>query len=158
VSAARVGAAAAAYPAAGDSDRFLQRGGALERSRPDSGLDSRVVSRRGLLGVEGFAVRARFDPDRSTQRAVLAAVNRHECFFRFEVSDPPSSGFRRSDASDCGIALHRVSLLAHWQPGLFNTTLRPPSNLSFSQPAIGSFISSAGSVPMVYILCESWPT
>ena len=88
-------------------------------------MDSLVVSRRGLLGVEGFAVRARFDPDRSTQRTVLAAVNRHECYFSLEVADPPSPGFCRSHASDYGVALHRLSLQAHCQPGLFNSALRP---------------------------------
>lgn len=108
----RVGAAAAACPAAADSDLLLRRGCAVERSWLDSWLDSRVVGRRGLLGVEGFAVRARFDPDRSTQRTVLAAVNRYECHFRPELSDSPSPGFRRSHAIDCGVALHRISLLA----------------------------------------------
>ena len=119
-------AAAAAYPSAGDRDRLLRRGCAFEQPWPDTWLDSRVVSRRGLLDVEGFSVRARFDPDRITQRTVLAAVGWHGCHFRLEVSDPPSSGFRRSHATHCSVALHRVSLLACWQPGLFNTALHPP--------------------------------
>jgi hypothetical protein len=126
-SAPRVGAAAAAYPATGDSERFLRRRCALERSGPR--LDSRVVSRRGLLGVESFAVRARFDPDRSTQRAMLRAVNRRQPQFLLEVSDPLSSGDRPSYASDCGLAFHRPSLRPDGQPGLFNLTLEPPERL-----------------------------
>jgi hypothetical protein len=34
-----------------------------QKSSPDSGLGFRIVCRRGLLGIEGFAVRVRFDPD-----------------------------------------------------------------------------------------------
>jgi hypothetical protein len=60
----------------GDEGRFSRGGCAVQRSSPDGGLGSRVVYRRGLLGIEGFAVRVRFDPDRRTQRTVLTAVNR----------------------------------------------------------------------------------
>lgn len=48
-----------------------------------------------------------------------------------EVLNPLKAGVRLSHASDGGVALHRVSLLAHRHPVLFNRALRPPT-LRFS--------------------------
>jgi hypothetical protein len=64
-SASRRGAAAAVNPATSEEGRFSRGGCAVQRSWPDSGLGLRVVCRRGLRGIEGFAVRVRFDPDRA---------------------------------------------------------------------------------------------
>jgi hypothetical protein len=75
-SAPRRGAAAAVNPATPEEGRFSRGGCAVQRSWADSGLGLRVVCRSGLLGIEGLAVRVRFDPDRRTQRTVLAAVHR----------------------------------------------------------------------------------
>lgn len=80
------------------------------------------MSRRGLLGVERFAVHDRFDPDRSTQPTMLAAVTRRQTQLLSEVSNPLGAGGRPSYASDCRLALHRLSLRPDGQPGLFNTT------------------------------------
>jgi hypothetical protein len=57
---------AAAVPAAGGEGRFASGECAVQRSWPDSGLGVCVVCRRGLLGIEGFAVRVHFDLDRRT--------------------------------------------------------------------------------------------
>jgi hypothetical protein len=82
------------------------------------------VSRRGLLGIKGFAVRVRFDPDRRTQRTVLTAVNWRQCELLLEVPEPLKSSRRLSHASGRGVALHSVSLLARGAPMLFNRALR----------------------------------
>lgn len=81
------------------------------------------MGRSGLLTIEGFSIRARFDPDRRRQRAAVAAAKRQ---FLFKFGDPLSPGVGWVHASDRGVALHRMSLQAHWPPGLFNTTLRSP--------------------------------
>jgi len=83
------------------------------------------VCRRGLRCIEGFAVRVRFDPDRCTQRTVQATVNRRGRQLLLEVLNPLKSGVRLSHASDGGLALHRISLLAHGHPVLFNRALPP---------------------------------
>jgi hypothetical protein len=103
-------------PATPEEGRFSRGGCAVQRCWPDSGLRLRVVCRGGLLGIEGLAVRVRFDPDRRTQRTVLAAVHRRGRWLLFEVLNPFESGVRLSHASDSGVALHTVSLLPHGHP------------------------------------------
>jgi hypothetical protein len=79
-----------------------------------------------LLGIEGFAVDFRFNPDRGPQRTVLTAVDRRGRQLLLEALDPLESGIRLGQASDGVVPLHPVSLLAHRQPALFNTALRQP--------------------------------
>jgi len=96
---------------------------AVGRSLPDR-LESRVVRRRGLLGIEGFSVRVRFDPDRLPQRAVLTAASVRRRQLLLEVRNPLESGGRVGHTCG-GVALHRDSLAAHGRPGLFNRAPRP---------------------------------
>jgi hypothetical protein len=92
-----------------------------------------------LLSIEGFSIRARFDPDRRRQHTALTAVNRRTREFLFKVSDPLGPGVGLVHASDGGVALHRMSLQAHWQPGLFNTTPTSLADLSFSQLNVSAY-------------------
>src|ERR1700722_9629119 len=90
----RCGAAAAlspASPATGHDDGVWRTGCATQRALPGGKLGTRIVYRRSLLGIEGFAVRIRFDPDRRTQRTAPAAVDRRECQLLLEVLDPLKS-------------------------------------------------------------------
>jgi hypothetical protein len=111
-------------PATGDKVRCSSRRCSVQRSEADCGLGVRVVCRGGLLGIEGFAVRVGFDPDRRPQPLVLAAVNRRGRQLLLEVLDPLKSGVHSRQASDDDVALHPVSLLAHGHPRLFNRALR----------------------------------
>jgi hypothetical protein len=152
-SAPTVGAAAAAYPPVGIGDWFSRRRCALDRIWSDSGLDWRVVSRRGLLGVEGFAVLFRFDPNRSTQRVVLRAVNGHARYFRLEVSDPPSPGLRRSHVSDGGGALHRSQSTGGQAASLSNRALRLTGRW-FVEPCTQQRISCARTDCSTHPMCD----
>jgi hypothetical protein len=89
------------------------------------------VYRGGLLSIEGLAVRVRLDPDRRTQRTVLAAVHRRGRQLLLEVLNPLESGIRLSHASDTGVPLHIISLLPHRHAALFNRARRP-TTLRFS--------------------------
>jgi hypothetical protein len=130
----RRGAAAPSGPPTGDPSWVSEGGCAVERPWPDGQLWFRVVCRRGLLGIEGFAVRVRFDPDRRGQRTVLTAVDRHEPQLFLEVLDPLESGVRLGHASDDGVAPHRNSLLAHRCPALFNTAQRCAGRVARASP------------------------
>jgi hypothetical protein len=122
-------------PAAADAGRFSRGGQAAQKSWPGGGPGFRVVSRRGLLGIEGFAVRARFDPNRRTQRSALTAVHRRGRQLLLEVLNPLEPGVCFSHASGGGVAFHRDSLPVHGCPVLFNRALRHPRLHVFSDPA-----------------------
>jgi hypothetical protein len=95
-----------------EGDVQCSKGGrALQRSWPDTEQGIRVVCRRGLLGIEGLAIRVRFDPDRPTQRTVLTALTGRRCQLVLEVLKPLKSGSGLNHANDLDVALHRVSLL-----------------------------------------------
>jgi len=63
-------------PVTGAPCRFSRGECALERSKVGSRLGSGVVRRTGLLTIERFSIRVRFDPDRRRQRAAVTAANR----------------------------------------------------------------------------------
>jgi hypothetical protein len=105
-------AAAAVNLAARADGRFATGDVRFERRWRDSGLGFRVVCCHGLLDVEGLAVRVRFDPDRRTYLPALATVSRRGRQLLLEVLNPLESGFRHGHASDGGVVLHRISLLA----------------------------------------------
>jgi hypothetical protein len=85
------------------------------------------VPRCGLLGVEAFAVRGRFDPELRPQPAVPKAPAGRRRQLLLEARDPFKSGGRRSLASG-GSVFHPSSLRTGVQPALFNRA-RPARNV-----------------------------
>ena len=79
---------------------------------------SRLVYLIGLLGVEGFAVEIRFDPDRPGELPAPAAVDRRARQLLLEALDPLESGV------DVSVFLHGVSVPAARIPLLFGTAHR----------------------------------
>ena len=111
------------HPAGGDWPRLMFGARRRALSTVDSGMGDEtrcsrgdegsspqgsfpVVCGCGLLGIEGFAVRVCFEPDRCTQRTVVMAVHRRGRELFLEVLNPLKSGIRLSHTSDGDVALH----------------------------------------------------
>jgi hypothetical protein len=95
------------------------------------------VYRRGLVGVEGFPVCARFDPDRRSQLAVAAAVDTgaHELHLELLDSLEPGVSVRRSCTNPRAastlalttrrVILHALTVPSEAKPVLSNRALHP---------------------------------
>ena len=124
-----------------DGRQFLDAPPPAPRAQHPADLEVSAVRRRGLLGIEGLAVRACFDPKRSVQRPVLTAVNRCESQLLREVLDPLEGVGRLRQLSDGGIALHEGTLLPPDTLALFNRT---------PLQANGAYLHTGGLLPVKF--------
>jgi hypothetical protein len=101
------------------------------RRRSRSGVQSwlSAAHRRGLVVIEGFPVRDRFDPDRRGQHTALRAIDGRACELLLEVLDSLEAGIRvrrrgngrAASTIDCaaphrGRDPHRLSVPARLHP------------------------------------------
>jgi hypothetical protein len=93
-------------PATGHEGRLSRGSRTGQRSSLGSGLKCRVVSRRGLFGIEGFAVRIRFEPDCRIQRPATKPADRRRCQLLLEPHNPLESVDRLNDGRDGDAMLH----------------------------------------------------
>src|ERR1700674_1635484 len=103
------------------------------------GWSVRIMSGRRLLGVEGFPVGVRFDPDRFSQLTALTAVDQGVRELLLEVLDSLKPGVRGLAPCHSGVApgwntvggddvaLHGVSVPAHAHQVLFHRAQRLPA-------------------------------
>ena len=84
-----------------------------------------IMCGRNLLGVEGFPVNVRLNPDRLSQRTALTAVDRGARELHLEMLDSLESGVRIW-------ALHGVSVPAHAHQVLFR---KAHTSSSVTRPA-----------------------